>query len=205
MTTREQRFFSGLEVREEKGPDTIGTITGYAAVFDKWSQDLGYFREKIRKGAFAKCLAAGTDVRALVGHDSRLIIGRRSAGTLKLLEDERGLKVEISVPDTTAGRDVLTSVRRKDLTGMSFAFDVQEDEWAHRTENGEQINERELIEVIISEVSVVAFPAYEETVAEARELCSPKKVLEDARARLGTDAKAARDKQIARAKALFGK
>lgn len=197
----ELRFAKGLTVREAKTEDgSIGTISGQAAPFDKWSEDLGYFREIIRPGAFKKTLSSGSgvDARALVDHDTGRIIGRRSAKTLSLEENAQGLQFEVRVPDTTAGRDVLASVKRGDLTGMSFGFSTISDSWGHRTEGGVTIYERELLEVDLFEVSIVAFPAYTDTSAEARtrEFRSLKNVLEEHRRRGATDGHARRDRLI---------
>lgn len=160
----EQRQFSDFEIRAaDTGP---GVLTGYAAVFDKWSEDLGWFREIIRKGAFADSLANGADVRALVGHDTARVIGRAKAGTLRIQEDDTGLRVEIDLPDTADGRDLATSVQRGDIDGMSFGFAVKEDRWTHRDEDGP--DERELLKIDLFEVSAVAFPAYPDTTLAKR-------------------------------------
>lgn len=136
-------------------------IRGHAIVFDTKSVNLGGFREIIRREAVDRTLREALDVRALVDHDSAKILGRTRAGTLALRADSRGLAVEIDPPDTTAARDILESVRRGDVTGMSFAFRVPEggDDW--RQEGDEII--REVFDMHISEVSIVTFPAYTET------------------------------------------
>jgi uncharacterized protein len=189
----ERRFVTGIEVRDTGGADgRIGTLTGYAAVFNSLSEDLGGFREMIRPGAFRESLSRGDDIRALVGHDSTMIIGRRSAKTLDIVEDERGLKVEIAVPDTTAGRDLLVSVRRRDLNTMSFGFSTVKDEWARTNKDGDVVYRRELIQVDLFEVSAVAFAAYSETSIEARSIVLGTQGLVEAQraheAQLATDA-----------------
>lgn len=195
---RESRFGTGLEIREEKQDGSIGTITGYAAVFNQPSQDLGGFVETIRAGAFGKSLSRGDDIRALVGHDTALIIGRRSAKTLEIGEDEKGLWVRIHMPDTTLGRDTLTSVKRRDLTGQSFAFETVEDQWTKETKESVSLWKRELIEANLFEISIVSFPAYEQTSADARSV--GKTLLEEAAKRFGEVKLGDRDRRIAVAK-----
>src|SRR4051812_15119539 len=110
-----------LERRTVAAPDLRITadgpqrIFGHAALFDSPSQDLGGFREQIRPGAFADSLKHD-DVRALFNHDPNIILGRNRAGTLVLTEDQQGLGIEISPPDTQAARDLLVSIERGDIT-----------------------------------------------------------------------------------------
>ena len=161
--TREIRFTKTtieIRVHTDGGQQKI---TGYAAVFDSLSEDLGGFRETIKPGTFSRALTEKQDVRGLVDHDSSKIIGRTEAGTMTLIEDDRGLKYEIDVADTTAGRDIVESTKRGDVSGSSFAFSVVADAW--RTEDGEEI--RELTDVDLFDVGPVAFPAYPATVTEA--------------------------------------
>lgn len=161
----EHRHLSGIEIRENQGKPT--TLRGYAAVFGKRSEEMWGFVEIIAKGAFTNCLAAGKDVRAFAYHDSSKVLGRRSANTLRLGEDEKGLWVEIDLPDTQEGRDVATLVKRGDLSGMSFGFRTISDSWIYG--KGGDLDVRTLIEVEISEVSVVAFPAYPDTEVSVRD------------------------------------
>ena len=139
-------------------------ITGYAAVFDLLSEDLGGFKERVLPGAFTDTLKGKPDVKALIDHDSSKILGRTTAGTLKLEEDKKGLAVRISPADTTAGTDILKSIKRGDIDQMSFAFQTVTDRW--HTEDEEEI--RELVEVKLFEVSIVAFPAYQDTSVAVR-------------------------------------
>jgi uncharacterized protein len=169
--TQETRFFKGIEIREaaKDAVGTIGTISGYAAVFNSRSEVMWDFVEIIKPGAFARSLKDGADVRALAHHEGQQIIGRRSANTLRISEDDKGLKVEIDLPDTQAGRDTLTSVKRGDLTGMSFGFETMKDNW-YRDQAPPGLLVRELMDVNIHEVSVVTWPAYTATSVEARSL-----------------------------------
>jgi HK97 family phage prohead protease len=160
---REYRASSeALEIRQELGEPL--KIRGYAAVFNQLSQPIFGFRERILPGAFKKSLS--NDVRALVSHDPALILGRTKSGTLKLREDEHGLHTEIAPPNTSLGHDTVESIKRGDLDQMSFGFQVVTDEWKH--EDKQLI--RELVEVELFDVSVVAFPAYTQTSVSVRSL-----------------------------------
>lgn len=152
----------GLEVRA-KGDDGP-TIRGYAAVFNQLSDDLGGFRERVAEGAFARSLAQN-DIRALWEHNPQYVIGRNKAQTLALREDEHGLRIEASPPATTWAADLLASMERGDVNQMSFGFYVVRDNW-ETDEVGNAI--RTLLDVELFDVSVVTYPAYPQTSAEAR-------------------------------------
>lgn len=157
----ERRYLPGVEFRV----DDEGGIEGYAAVFDQWSEDLGWFKEKIRTGAFTKTIKE-SDVRALFNHDPNYVLGRNKADTLELAEDDRGLWFKVTPPDSQWADDLLVSVKRGDINQGSFAFDAIRDEWDH---NSEPI-ERELIEARLYDVSIVTYPAYPQTNVTARSL-----------------------------------
>src|SRR5258706_3130819 len=141
-------------------------IRGYALVFHKPSVDLGGFREIMLPESVDRTLREAIDVRALVDHDTSKVLGRMKAGTLALRKTPQGLQVEIDPPNTTAARDILESVNRGDVSGMSFAFRVLTDAW--HEEDGQPI--REVVDMRISEVSVVTFPAYPDTSVSLRAL-----------------------------------
>ncbi|MCH7573601.1 MAG: HK97 family phage prohead protease [Candidatus Marinimicrobia bacterium] len=140
------------------------TISGYAAVFNQ-PADIGYYTEEIAPGAFAESLRQD-DVVALFNHDPNLLLGRSSGGTLRLVEDDRGLHYEFDVPDTQAGQDLVTSVERKDVIGSSFAFRTLDDEWS--TKDGEPF--RLITRAKLFDVSPVTYPAYRTTSVAARSL-----------------------------------
>lgn len=146
------------------------TVAGYAAVFGEIADIGGYFREKLSPGAFAKSLKTA-DVRAYFGHNRGRVLGRKSAGTLRLREDDKGLAVEIDLPDTSDGRDARTLIERGDITGMSFGFFVTRQEW---DETGD-IPVRTIHEVELDEVSIVSEPAYEGTSIAMRSLDAARK------------------------------
>jgi HK97 family phage prohead protease len=149
---------------ELRAGDNGKTIAGYAAVFNDIADIGGSFREVIAPGAFKDTLAG--DIRALVDHDSGRVIGRSTAGTLRLTEDDKGLRVEVDLPDTTDGRDLAVSLTRGDISGMSFGFRVKSDEW----DESASIPLRTIRSVELFEVSAVAFPAYEGTELALRSL-----------------------------------
>ena len=152
-----------LRVTDDDNPK----ITGYAAKFNKWSLDLGGFREKIQKGAFDEAVEK-SDVRALKNHDPNLLLGRTSSGTLRLNTNARGLGFEIDPPDTATGRDTVTEIRRKDITGCSFSFTTAEDDWKY-LEDGSV--ERTIIKVEeLFDVGPVTYPAYPDTTVAARSM-----------------------------------
>ncbi len=161
ITGMEYRTFP-FEVRADG--DDEGRIKGHAAVFNKLSVDLGGFREQIAPGAFKKTLREA-DVVALFNHDTNYVLGRKRSKTLGLEEDDEGLAVDIKVPDTTWANDLTVSMKRGDIDQMSFAFQTVKDRWEQNAD-GQLI--RTLLEVKLFDVSVVTFPAYPQTSAQAR-------------------------------------
>lgn len=156
----ERRYFPKAELRA-KG-DSM-TIAGHAAVFNALSDDLGGWKEMIRPGAFAQSLRTD-DIRSLWNHDANFVLGRNTAKTLRLNEDDIGLAIENDLPDTTMARDLMTSIRRGDVTQMSFGFIALREDW--RFDGGVVV--RELIEAQLFDVSPVTYPAYPQTDVSAR-------------------------------------
>jgi len=147
-------------------------ITGYAAVFGKASEDMG-FVEYIEKGAFREALKK-SDARALFNHDTdTLPLGRQSAGTLTLREDDTGLYFEIIPPDTQQARDLMTSIDRGDIKEASFGFSVDEDKWDY----SDKITWKRTITKIreIYDISPVVFAAYNDTTVALRKMEEAKK------------------------------
>jgi HK97 family phage prohead protease len=162
----ERRTVGAAELRVQQ--DEAARIVGHAALFNSLSQDLGGFRERIMPGAFRETLAAD-DVRALFNHDPSFVLGRNRSGTLRLSEDDQGLKIEIDPPNTQIARDLMTSIGRGDITQMSFGFMVKGNgqSWS-KAEDGGVL--RTLTDLRLCDVSVVTYPAYQDTHVAVRAL-----------------------------------
>ena len=162
MSNRETRDFeTTFEIREEG--DGM-TFVGYAAKFDQPSENLGGFVEYVERGAFSRSLKSRNDVMLLWNHDSGQPLASTRSGTMKLSEDEVGLRVEARLPQTTLGKDLAILLRDGIVGKMSFGFNVIKDSW-----NSEG-NERRLKSVRLFEVSAVVWPAYTSTSATVRGL-----------------------------------
>jgi len=178
----ERRFCPGevrlVEGREDEKGVYPPKITGYAAVFYDGTPGTefdmsGWFGEptveRIMPGAFTRAIA-GDDVRALFNHDPNLILGRNKAGTLRLSQDGKGLFYEVDPPETNTGQDVVTSLRRGDVTGSSFGFVVEEDVWRKQKQADDTaLKIREIVSVELWDVSPVTYPAYAGTSSEVRQ------------------------------------
>ena len=138
------------------------TFTGYASVFNSPSQDLGGFIEYVAPGAFKRSLQSRNEVKLLWNHDSGEPLASLRGGTMQLVEDDRGLKVTATLPQTSRGRDVAELLRTKVIDSMSFGFNVIKDTWSRDGQT------RTLDSVRLFEVSIVSFPAYEATTAQVR-------------------------------------
>lgn len=169
----ERRMFAlnNIEIRAAKADDGAIPMTGYAAVFGKRSvvmQDwfVGAFVEEVEQGAFRKTIEEA-DVRLLINHDPNLILARTRSNTLSLSEDETGLRVTADMAPTSYGQDLAVSMRRGDISQMSFAFRTIKDDWTE-TEDGMPL--RRLLEAALIDTSIVTYPAYPDTDANARAL-----------------------------------
>jgi HK97 family phage prohead protease len=147
-----------LPVEHRANADGKMTVAGYAAVFGEVADIGGWFKEVVARGAFTNTLKTA-DVRAYFDHDTGRVLGRLSAGTLRCVEDDKGLRVEIDLPDTSDGRDVKALVERGDVSGMSFRFEAVRQEWDETVDPPT----RTLLEVKLGEVSIVSEPAYDGT------------------------------------------
>ena len=152
-----------IELREH---DTEGVkIGGLGIPFGQWSEDLGGFREQILPGAFTVSIETD-DIRSLFNHDSNFVLGRKSANTLRLSEDERGVSYEVDVPDTQWARDLTESIRRGDIRENSFGMFVADDVWEER-DGGMW---RTIRVAALQEVGPQPFPAYTQGDVSVRSL-----------------------------------
>lgn len=161
----EQRASNEAIKAEERAEGGKMTIRGYAAVFNRQSHDLGGFKEVIDPAAFDNVL--DDDVRAAFNHDASMILGRASAGTLRIGVDGTGLHYEVDLPDNTLGRDLYESVKRGDIKESSFKFTVMDDEWRD-TDDGVMRTIKQVGRLI--DVAPVSFPAYPDATVAARSL-----------------------------------
>ena len=146
----------GVELRARLDGNTLH---GHAAVFGQTAK-LPTHYERLAPTAFKRALEAPeTDVRALVNHDPRLLLGRQGAGTLQLRTDDEGLAFEVDLPDPSYAHDLRELVRRGDLIGASFAFVPGTDEW-ERAPDGRQIRTHTSVSALL-DVSPVTYPAYD--------------------------------------------
>jgi HK97 family phage prohead protease len=139
-------------------------ITGYFAVFNSTYEIGSGMTESIAPGAFAGTLAG--DIRALVNHDSTLVLGRTKAHTLELKEDERGLWGDITInPEDRDAMNLYERVKRGDVDQCSFGFDIVSEDTDYKDDGSIHWT---ITEVRLYEVSCCTFPAYEQTNISAR-------------------------------------
>ena len=155
-----------VEIREEDGRPRL---VGYAARFNEESHILaGGSREVLLPGAFTEPLSdEATDVLALYNHDTGALLGRVSAGTLRLIEDDAGLMYSIDPPDTQLGRDTVALVKSGNLSNASFAFRTHEDDEEYHRDGDQAV--RRIKRLQLFEISLVANPAYPTSTAAVRQ------------------------------------
>ena len=168
---QERRIVTAPMELRKSGDKTV--IAGTAAKFDSLSMPMGFskFREKIDHGAFEDDMAnPNLDCRALINHNPDHIIGRTTAGTLKLHTDKTGLKFEVDPPDTSYGRDLKESIGRGDISQCSFSFRVMPngDDWSQDDASGNPIRTLRKVSIHHGDVSPVTFPAYPDTEVNMR-------------------------------------
>jgi HK97 family phage prohead protease len=166
----ERRFLKAAEIRATDDK----RIAGHAAVFDEeyvlWDSDSYRVVEIVKPGTFTRALKEKHDVRCLFNHDPNQLLGRTAAGTMKLKQDDDGLYFDTELPDTQLGRDVLTLVKRGDVSGASFAFTVTAETIREEKVNGKTVRTRQIEDVDLYDASPVTYPAYTGTDVSARSI-----------------------------------
>jgi HK97 family phage prohead protease len=167
-------------IRSEVRADTRGRkLKGYAVRYDARSTHYigSGVRERIAKTAFTRSVQSGSDIRMLYEHRTENLLGRTSAGNLRLANDDSGLGFELDVPNTTLGNDVLEQIRVGNVRGMSFGFLVDPDgdsfdQEYDEDENGDPIEDRCIVRTVhraqLFEISAVSEPCYEASSVMAR-------------------------------------
>ena len=160
--TRQVRSASSKFETREEGNEL--KIEGYFAVFNSIYQIFDDLSESVAPGAFDDTL--GDDIRALINHDSSLVLGRNTAHTLELRQDEHGLWGTITInPNDQDAMNLYARVQRGDVDQCSFGFDILSEDYEVREDGSVHWTIRK---VRLYEVSVCTFPAYEETNVKAR-------------------------------------
>lgn len=198
----EQRIYN-FDIRAEQNEDEQGVITGRPIVYNS-KTDLGYFDEVIELGALNG--ADLKDVRFLVNHDTSMIPLARSRNnnansTMQLSVDDQGMaiRVNLDVKNNSEARNLYSAIERGDISGMSFMFRIDDEEWTELESDHPTRHVRKISDVV--EVSACTFPAYDDTTISTRNkeaLESAKLALESARRSLDSD-----EIELAKAKAIF--
>lgn len=166
MATVEKRNLTtnSVEIREDEEGNR--TLTGYAIKWEMKSVTMGWrrFREQFKRGAFTESLT-NEDQLALWSHDTSKVLGRTKNGTLRLFEDEIGLRFELDLLDTTLGDDAYKTIKRGDVDGVSFGFSMLKQEWDEADPDNVI---RTITKAKLLEISPVAFPAYPDSEVSAR-------------------------------------
>jgi HK97 family phage prohead protease len=149
-------------------------VEGYAAVFNTRTELFPGFYEEVASGAFTDAIRS-TDIYALWNHNPSDVLGNTGAETLRLSEDEHGLKYEIIPPDTTLGRDLQVLIKRGDIRKSSFGFNI-DDEKVTKLDNGKSVLRTILRVKPLFDVSPVTYPAYKETDVHVRMIAGEKEI-----------------------------
>lgn len=148
--------------RAEESPDEL-IIDGYFALYEQETELWEGSYEIITKGAFDGTM--GNDIRALWNHNSQYVLGRNKSGTLELKTDDKGLFATVRLPKTQYARDLYELVNRGDVDQCSFGFNILAEDLEELASGGYRWR---INEIDLHEVSVVTFPAYENTSVAAR-------------------------------------
>jgi HK97 family phage prohead protease len=163
-TDKERRFFvSPVSFETREGQTDENIIEGYAAVFNKDSEDFGGWTERIAPGAFDEVL--NDDAVALFNHDPNQVLGRNGKN-VTITVDETGLKYRVKLPDTSLGRDLRQLIKDGIISQSSFAFTVRTQEWKHE-KNKPSVRTIQKVQRLY-DVAPVTYPAYPDTTIGAR-------------------------------------
>jgi uncharacterized protein len=157
-----------IEIREMQ-EEQKKTITGYAVKWNQWSSQIaGFFQERFERGAFSESLKSDVQ-KSLWCHDRRQVLASTKNGTLRLQEDDIGLRFEADLPNNSWGNDAYISIKRGDVDGVSFGFKTKPkgDVW---DEDDPKIVKRTVSNAILFEVSPEPFPAYPQSEVQARSI-----------------------------------
>lgn len=150
-----------LELAIERAEGQTPKLVGYSARFNTLSEDLGGWREEIAPGAFSDVL--DDDVRALFNHDPNYVLGRNKAKTMRMKEDDKGLRIEVDLDDDHIATYVTRKIERGDVTGQSFSF-VLPPEGGRAWKEVDGMYIRTITKVMrLYDVGPVTFPAYPDT------------------------------------------
>lgn len=149
--------------RASESDDAEKVIEGYFALYEQETELIAGVYEIITKGAFENSM--NKDVRALWNHNTQYVLGRSKNGSLKLQADEKGLFGTITLPNTQYANDLYELVQRGDIDQASFGFNINDEEIEELASGGYRWR---LKDVDLHEISVVTFPAYENTSIQAR-------------------------------------
>ena len=199
MKDYEHRSYT-FEIRTEQTDDAVGVVTGRPIVYNS-KTDIGYFDEIIEAGALNG--ADLHDVRFLVNHDlSKIPLARsrnnNANSTMQLMPDDKGMaiRVNLDVKNNSDARNLYSAIERGDVSGMSFMFMVDDEEWTELESDHPTRHIKKISNVV--EVSAVTFPAYEDTEISVRN----KQALDSAKATLDS-VKRSLDSDLELAKAKF--
>ena len=156
-TIMEKRIFN-IESRFETREDGTESVSGYGAVFNSISENLGGFYEYIAPTAITQETIDKSDIRALINHDHNLVLARSTSGTLKVEVDEKGMRYSFDIPETSYGKDLSINMKNGNISQSSFAFTVGSDEWS-TDEDGNDIRTITNIDRLF-DVSPVVYAAY---------------------------------------------
>lgn len=173
-------YFRSADVKAE-GDNESRTISGYAVVFDKWSRDLGGFKEIVRKTAITDELVKSSDIVMCVNHDTDKMLARsrNGEGTLQLELRDEGLFFMFDAPTTTLGDETLFNVRNGNLFECSFCFSIPEngDVWSRDSDGNLS---REIVAIDgLYDCSIVTHAAYPDTSVSAKRYAEVKATAEE--------------------------